>query len=126
MATAALAKLNADLSDLEEAARLKRNAVAVAVNGVLTPVVERLLAEAQEHKSRLAVCMATIQLICDDAMQRTAPLVGVRERAEHVAALSATEIAAERLPRAIAAWREAIAALKADAATALPLPPPWP
>ncbi len=120
VATAALAKLNADLSDLEEAARLKRNAVAVAVNDVLTPVVEGYLAAAEDYKSRLAVCMATIGLILDEAMQRGAPLAGLREKHERVAALTAIDVAGDALPAALAAWREAIAALKADAAAALP------
>ncbi len=124
VAKAALARMQADLVGMEDVERRGRNEVAAAVNGVLQPAVEALLGQAQEYKSRLAVCLSTVSLILDDAMRRGSPLAGLRERHERVAALTATDVAGDALPAAIATWREALAALHKRFDVPLPLPPP--
>ncbi len=123
VAVAALSLANAALSDLEEAARVKRNAVDVAINCVLTPVVEGCLAAAEDYKRRLAICMAVVGSVLDDATRRGAPLAGLRERHERIAALSAIDVAGDALPAALSAWRHALSALKQDASAVLPTSP---
>jgi hypothetical protein len=120
----ALARLRADLSDLEDTARSKRKAVDVALNALIGPVVELLLTSAAELKVKLAVNMTVIGLILDDAVQRGTPLAGLREKQEWLAARSQTEISGERIMAAIAATRQSLTRLRQDAGAPLPLPPP--
>ncbi len=120
VAKAALARLQVDLQGATEAARLKTNAVAVAINGVLQPVVEALLAQAQQHKITLAICMAAAGQILDEAARYGAPLIG-REQLEWLGAAGSLDLAGERITAALTAWQQALAALKKDAAAPLPL-----
>jgi hypothetical protein len=133
---AALAKLTADLVDLEDAERWRRNDVVVAVNRVLAPVAARLLAEAADLKARSAIIMGIVgQLVSDDGGPRgLEPSDAVRARSLRDEPLDQIRAAVvpkyddevtlrERVMTAIAAWREAVAALCQDAGHQLPLPP---
>jgi hypothetical protein len=138
VAKAALAKLETDLVNMEEASHWATNGAVAAVNAVLAPIASRLISEARDLKAKLHVNLAVAQLIlgANDAsklpfiaearakQERDAPFVSLRQEIERLGALGGIAIAGDALPAALAAWREAIAALKADAATALPLPPP--
>ena len=83
----------------------------------------------------MALAVANL-LLTDSDSQSTVRTADIRAAAERAVPLAAAQAAlasptmadqdaqAERVDAAIGKWREALAELRQDAATALPLPPP--